>query len=138
MDGLAISVVPVERAGMAAGIFNTTRVAGEGLALAIVSALLGTLTVAALGKVPGIAAQQAALAAPFLALGELRHAGELLPQAGAAELAQAYGTAFRHLLYVLASITTASALRILAFLRHPAGSPSAESTSTLPACKTST
>ncbi|PKB24826.1 hypothetical protein CLU91_5334, partial [Janthinobacterium sp. 64] len=27
----------------------------------------------------------------------------------------------RHLLYVLASITTASALLILAFLRHPAG-----------------
>ena len=29
MDGLAVSVVPVERAGMAAGIFNTTRVAGD-------------------------------------------------------------------------------------------------------------
>ena len=121
MDGLAISVVPVERAGMAAGIFNTTRVAGEGLALAIVSALLGTLTVAALGNVPGIGAAQTALAAPFLALGELRHAATLLPHLPAAELAQAYGTAFRHLLYVLAGITTASALLILAFLRQPAG-----------------
>ncbi len=133
MDGLAISVVPVERAGMAAGIFNTTRVAGEGLALAIVSALLGTLAMAALGKVSGLAPEQAALAAPFLALGELRHAGELLPQASAAELAQAYGAAFRHLLYVLASITTASALLILAFLRHPAGA--ATDTAALPACK---
>ena len=121
MDGLAISVVPVERAGMAAGIFNTTRVAGEGLALAIVSALLGTLTVAALGSAPGIGAAQSALAAPFLALGELRHAGTLLPHVPAAELAQAYGTAFRQLLYVLAGITTASALLILAFLRQPAG-----------------
>ena len=135
MDGLAISVVPVERAGMAAGIFNTTRVAGEGLALAIVSALLGTFAVAALGRagLAGIGAQQAAHAGPFLALGELRHAATLLPQAGAAELAQAYGTAFRHLLYVLASITTASALLILAFLRHPA--PAATDTAALPACK---
>ena len=132
MDGLAISVVPVERAGMAAGIFNTTRVAGEGLALAIVSAVLGTFTVAALDGA-GVGAQQAAQAGPFLALGELRHAATLLPQAGAAELAQAYGTAFRHLLYVLASITTTSALLILAFLRHP--TPAATDTAALPACK---
>lgn len=135
MDGLAISVVPVERAGMAAGIFNTTRVAGEGLALAIVSALLGTLTVAALVST-GSGAEQAAHAGPFLALGELRHASTLLPHAPAAELAQAYGTAFRHLLYVLASITTASALLILAFLRHPANAAdAARDTAALPACK---
>jgi hypothetical protein len=40
MDGLAISAVPVAKAGMAAGLFNTVRVAGEGIALAIVSAVL--------------------------------------------------------------------------------------------------
>lgn len=40
MDGLAVSVVPKERAGMTTGIFNITRVAGEGIALAIVSAIL--------------------------------------------------------------------------------------------------
>jgi hypothetical protein len=39
MDGLAVSVIPKERAGMAPGIFNTTRVAGEGVALAIVTAI---------------------------------------------------------------------------------------------------
>jgi len=53
--------------------------------------------------------------------------------AGAADLAQAYGTAFRHLLYVLAGITTTSALLILAFLRHPGHA--ARETSALPACK---
>ncbi|MGN4078236.1 MFS transporter, partial [Burkholderia gladioli] len=31
MDGLSVSVVPKSRAGMAAGIFSTTRVAGEGI-----------------------------------------------------------------------------------------------------------
>ncbi|MEG0884178.1 MAG: MFS transporter, partial [Janthinobacterium sp.] len=64
---------------------------------------------------------------------ELRQASELLPQAGAAALAQTYGTAFRHLLYVLASITTTSALLILAFLRHPA--VAATDTAALPACE---
>lgn len=44
MDGLAVSVVPKERAGMATGIFSTTRVAGEGVALAIVTAVLSALT----------------------------------------------------------------------------------------------
>ncbi|MFV8982660.1 MFS transporter [Serratia fonticola] len=43
MDGLAVSVVPKEQAGMAAGVFNTTRVAGEGMALAISIAMLITL-----------------------------------------------------------------------------------------------
>jgi len=43
MDGLAVSVVPKEQAGMAAGIFNTTRVAGEGVVLAITIALLTAL-----------------------------------------------------------------------------------------------
>ena len=123
MDGLAVSVVPVERAGMAAGIFNTTRVAGEGIALAIVAALLATLTVTALRALPGVAAQDAALAAPLLAIGELRQAGALLPHASAQELAQAYGVAFRQLLQVLAAISTASALLILAFLRQGAGAP---------------
>ncbi|MBD3709103.1 hypothetical protein IE996_05905 [Klebsiella pneumoniae] len=33
MDGPAISAVPVAKAGMAAGLFNTVRVAGEGIAL---------------------------------------------------------------------------------------------------------
>ena len=123
MDGLAVSVVPVERAGMAAGIFNTTRVAGEGIALAIVAALLATLTVTALRALPGVNAQDAALAAPLLAIGELRQAGALLPHASAQELAQAYGVAFRQLLQVLAAISTASALLILAFLRQGAGAP---------------
>lgn len=135
MDGLAVSVVPTERAGMAAGIFNTTRVAGEGIALAIVSAMLAALALAALLSVPGIDMQQATLAAPFLAIGELQHAGTLLPQLDLAALAQAYGTAFRHLLYVLAAITIASSLLLLAFLRHPASAD--ETAAPLPVCDTS-
>lgn len=43
MDDLSVSVVPTERAGMAAGIFNTVRVAGEGIALASVAVMLASL-----------------------------------------------------------------------------------------------
>jgi MFS family permease len=43
MDGLAVAVVPRERAGMATGIFSTVRVAGEGIALAVVGAALAAL-----------------------------------------------------------------------------------------------
>ena len=48
MDGLAVSVVEKERAGMATGIFNTVRVSGDGVAIALVGALLAALVVAAL------------------------------------------------------------------------------------------
>ncbi len=43
MDGLSVSVVPNDRAGMASGIFGTTRVAGEGTGLAIGTAILAAL-----------------------------------------------------------------------------------------------
>lgn len=40
VDGVAITSVQPERAGMAAGMFNTMRLAGEALAIAIMSAVL--------------------------------------------------------------------------------------------------
>ena len=43
MDGLAIYLILKERAGMAAGISNTTRVASEGVALATIDAVLTAL-----------------------------------------------------------------------------------------------
>jgi MFS family permease len=44
MDALSVSVVPKERAGMAAGIFTTMRVAGEAIAIAAIGAALIGLT----------------------------------------------------------------------------------------------
>lgn len=43
MGGLSIGVVPTDRADMATGIFSTTRVTGEGIALATVGAGLAAL-----------------------------------------------------------------------------------------------
>lgn len=62
MDALAISVVPTERAGMAAGIFGTMRVAGESIAIAIIGAALIGLT--AYGLTTGAAEQGAIIATP--------------------------------------------------------------------------
>jgi MFS family permease len=109
MDGLAVSVVPRERAGMATGIFSTTRVAGEGVALAVVGAILSALTATRLG---GGAA--AGAAAQHLAAGDLAGATAILPDAGL--LHQAYGAAFASLLGILTVITLVTAVVVFLFL----------------------
>ncbi|WP_062113839.1 MFS transporter [Collimonas pratensis] len=119
MDGLAVSVVPKERAGMAAGIFSTTRVAGEGVALAIVAAILAALVQARLHALPGPAASQLAEAAQRLAMGDMSQALQLLPQASHALLLQSYADAFHILLYILAGITLLSAAMVFGFLSQP-------------------
>ncbi len=48
MDGAAVSVVPVEQAGAAAGMFNTIRITGESIATAGAAALLSSVTLSAL------------------------------------------------------------------------------------------
>jgi len=118
MDGLAVSVVPVERAGMATGIFGTTRVAGEGIALAIVSALLAGFIQAALRD--GAAGPESGLAtaAHRIATGDLAGAANLLPGTEQDLLVSAYGQAFHQLVLMLAAATTASALIVFGFLSH--------------------
>ena len=111
MDGLAVSVVPKERAGMAMGIFSTTRVAGEGVALAIVAALLAGLVQTRLHDISPEAAQR-------LAMGDLRQAMSLIQDANANGLIQGYGEAFHVLLYVLCGITTFTAVMVFGFLTH--------------------
>ncbi|WP_119269391.1 MFS transporter [Taklimakanibacter deserti] len=110
MDGLAVSVVPTERAGMATGIFSTTRVAGEGVALAVVNAVLSGLTATAL------AAPDASPAAQRLVTGDLAGAAALLPQLDHAALIHGYAGAFALLLVLLAAITLLTALVIFLFL----------------------
>jgi MFS family permease len=85
MDGLSVSVVPTERAGMAAGIFGTTRVAGEGVLLAAARAVLATVTT------------------PRVAAGDLSRPGD------AAVAAAKYGSGFHTLCVVLALATLTTA-----------------------------
>jgi MFS family permease len=120
MDGLSVSVVPKERAGMASGIFSTTRVAGEGIALAIVTAILAGLAHASLARIaphasPAMTAQLAE-AAQRLTTGDLVRAAASLPQISRHDLAASYTHAFTRLLHVLIVITLLSALASFAFL----------------------
>jgi hypothetical protein len=55
LDNLAISSVPPSRAGMAAGMFNTTRIGGETAAIAVIGSILVSVTAARLGGAPRIA-----------------------------------------------------------------------------------
>lgn len=120
MDGLAVSVVPKERAGMATGIFSTTRVAGEGLALAIVAAALSALVANQLVQRSAVPAEVAAAVAQRLVAGDLSGAVQLWhpisPAAMASVYQTAYQSAFATLARVLASVTAATAVMVFAFL----------------------
>lgn len=114
MDGLAVGVVPKERAGMATGIFSTVRVAGEGVALAVVGAILAML-IAGRIEAAGLAGN-AQGAGQRLGGGDLSGALAMLPGVEPARLALLYGEAFGRLLVLLAAITAATALVVFLFL----------------------
>lgn len=115
MDGLSVSVVPKARAGMATGIFSTTRVAGEGLALAMVVAILSAFTHTALAA--HFAIGDISQAAQRLATGDVQQALRLLPQASVSQLQQLYAAALHPLLLCLMVITLLSALVVFFSLR---------------------
>ncbi|WP_084360506.1 MFS transporter [Hydrogenophaga palleronii] len=114
MDGLAVSVVPKERAGMATGIFSTVRVAGEGVALAVVGAVLSMLISGSIAA--SDVAGNAPAAAQRLAGGDLQGALALLPGTDSATLLALYGQAFAWLLMLLAGITAITAVVVFLFL----------------------
>ncbi|MFD1297607.1 MFS transporter [Lysobacter gummosus] len=116
MDGLAISVVPKERAGMAAGVFGASRVSGEGIALAITAAALAGLLQLRLSSAIGVDGATLAQAAQRLATGDAARAQALLPQLDAAALVHSYDAAFAWLMYGLAGLTAAIAGVVFALL----------------------
>lgn len=122
MDGLAVTVVPRERAGMATGIFSTVRVAGEGIALAVVGATLAALLARELAAIwPSM--QHGSAVAQMLVTGNMQGALALMQGASAAELLKAYGLAFSSLLDVLAGVTVLTAVGVFAFLRSGTDMP---------------
>ncbi len=122
MDGLAISAVPVAKAGMAAGLFNTVRVAGEGIALAIVSAVLtasNTLTLQS--RVHGYAPEVIHRAAGWLGAGNMPQAAALLPDFSLRALRESYDSAYTLLFSGLAVVTLLCALMVWRTLCRKAG-----------------
>ena len=120
MDGLAVSGVAPERVGMATGLFNTVRVSADGVAIAVVSALLAGLIQQRLAAQIGASVPPQALleASGRAALGELQAGAALLgPQA--ALLAQSYAQAFIQVLQLLAGLAVLTAAAVVFLLRRP-------------------
>jgi len=120
MDGLAVSVVPRERAGMATGIFSTTRVAGEGVAVAIVSALLSSFTADHLQQVLTNKPAQVIDASQRLVTGDMAGAMAVLNAKNSAAIISSYNAAFSNLLIILTVITVVVALIVFFFLDRSA------------------
>lgn len=121
MDGLAVSVVEKERAGMATGIFNAVRVSADGVAIAVVAALLAGLIQSGLFVALSPSGADAGPtgvieAANRTAMGDVRSATAILPDAGRDLLVRVYDDAFQTQLYVLAAASIATALIVFALL----------------------
>lgn len=104
MDGLAVSVVERERAGMATGIFNTVRVSADAVAIAVVGALLATAIAVQLDPL-GLPLAERLASANQLAIGNLSAAAEQLPQVAPERLREHYAAAFGGVLRLLAGVT---------------------------------
>lgn len=125
MDALSVSVVPKERAGMAAGIFTTMRVAGEAIAIAAIgAALVGLtargLTVTAAENAMSLPASAAAVASTITsgAHGAATNAGATLDATFMALAHSAYTDALRAILLVLAVLAILTAAICLLTLRE--------------------
>ncbi|ELY3773407.1 MFS transporter [Cronobacter dublinensis] len=127
MDGLAVSGVPAQKAGMAAGLFNTVRVAGESVALVCVMAFLATASQQALAAtLNGYSPQTIASAAAWLGAGHLEQAHTLLPGVPLARLHQSLNQAYQWLCNLLAILTLLCAATVWKTLRRhgpPPGRP---------------
>lgn len=125
MDALSVSVVPKERAGMAAGIFTTMRVAGEAIAIAAIgAALVGLtahgLTVAAADNAISLPASAAAIAST-ISSGAHAAATNESPALDGTIMAlanAAYTDALRVILLVLAVLAILTAAICLLTLRE--------------------
>lgn len=127
MDALSVSVVPKERAGMAAGIFTTSRVAGEAVAIAAIGAALIGLTAHNLGAAASNEGVTLPLGAAEIAasIGSGAHGAAVSSTATndvllSALVLAAYTDAFVTVLVVLALLATITAAFCLFTLRRDA------------------
>lgn len=118
MDGLAVSVAPKERAGMATGIFNAVRLAGDSIALAVVGALLSSQIFYRLSVAPSTSVPLTSLveASNRLALGDLANASRAFPYTNGDVLMEAYESALQYLLSSLGAAAAFTALILLVLL----------------------
>jgi hypothetical protein len=107
LDNLAVSSVEPARAGMAAGMFNTTRIGGETIAIAVVGSLLVSFTASRLGD---------GGAADLLNQGDL--AGAVARGVPAPAAAAAYTGALHTVSWILAALCAIAAPAVAGLLRE--------------------
>ncbi|WP_340609913.1 MFS transporter [Xenorhabdus bharatensis] len=105
MDDLAIRVVPIERAGMATGIFTTMRACGEAICVAGALAILNFLLQINLQQVSQQTTNVISTAASNLTTGNFDNARSLFIHLSPQELLIIYNDAFNILIYILMGIT---------------------------------
>lgn len=137
VDGVAITSVEPARAGMAAGMFNTVRLAGEALAIAIMSAVLvgqvqGRLT-AGVGAFPGRASDVPTIANQVVSGNLAADRPDFLGL-----LTSSYTGALHTVLWVTVIICAASAVVVYLLMRDRPATPPAATlpAATPPAAKT--
>ncbi|MGQ4390578.1 MFS transporter [Streptomyces sp. SAS_270] len=120
MDGAAVSSVDAERAGMAAGMFNTMRLAGEAIGIAVAGTLLATFTRQQIGSkldaYPGPYGHQPGALADALNQGQLSGPTDTVPAASRAAFhqigADAFTSGLHQLLWILAAFAAAATLLV--------------------------
>lgn len=134
LDGAAISSVPPERAGMAAGMFNTFRLASEAIAIAGMGSILATVTrlhiASGIGRI-GAGLSPAAIASKVVQ-GIPPHSVATVPASRAGAFAGlltgSYTSALHEILWILAGVCVVGSPLIALLLRPrrsaaaPAGS----------------
>ncbi|WP_158852074.1 MFS transporter [Saccharothrix deserti] len=125
LDGAAVSSVEASRAGMAAGMFNTVRLAGETISIAVAGALLVSFTqnaVAARAAEFGASGVDANAVANALNQGDLGRAAASVPEEQRAEFTKIAGEAFASglhgLLWTMAALCAVTFVVIALLLRE--------------------
>ncbi len=118
MDNAAVSVVPVERAGMASGIFNTMRIAGETVAVAAAGGFLASYARSDLTSTAPEFAQQAPRLAGEATQGRLDAALEAVSPARRSDALDAVATSLTSGMHVafIALAVLAAAGALITFL----------------------
>ncbi|MDE9481718.1 MFS transporter [Xenorhabdus bovienii] len=109
MDDLSIRVVPIERAGMATGIFTTMRACGEAICVAGALAMLNFLLHIDLRQISQQSSSVISTAANNLTTGNFENARGLFANLSDHQLLAVYSGAFSVLTYTLMGITLLAA-----------------------------
>jgi MFS family permease len=117
MDGAAVSTVPNESAGMAAGMFNTIRLAAEALASVLVIALVASFTRAELTGAALPSGLDTTKAANKLAAGDVKQLFTDFPPA-VTTLTRANVSAFNEVMWISVVLAAVLVVAVLTLMRR--------------------